>query len=359
MISIAINPREPHSAHLRETPDPTLEGENQVLIKGIRTGICGTDTEINDGLYGEPPRGSDFLILGHESFGRVARIPHSNSRFKVGDLVVRSVRRPCPQGCLGCRKGQSDTCLTGDFLECGIKGLHGSLTQYYLEEEEYLVPLPPELESVGVLTEPLSFVHKVTRRAKELLGSDLWPPRNALVIGCGTIGIMQTLVLRSMGVDVEVVARSPSGNRKSKIVEQVGARYVSSNGRPLGKILDPDLKAQLIVEASGSASMVPEAMPFLARCGVLCLTSITGGHSNTQTSWDAINMDLVLGNKIVAGAVNSNITDFKEARRFLQTFEHLWPGLLEKMITRRVDFDTFPQAFERDPQDIKVTVEIP
>lgn len=359
MNAIAIIPKKPHSAHLRSVPDLTLEQKNQILIKGIRTGICGTDIEIHTGFYGEPPEGSDFLILGHESFGRVARVPQPGSKFKVGDLVVRSVRRPCLKRCLPCGKGQSDRCLTGDFSECGIKGRHGSLTEYYLEEEEYLVLLPPTLESVAVLTEPLSFVHKVTRRAKALLNADAWPPQTALVIGCGTIGILQTLVLRSMGVDVRVVARSPYGNRKSKIVEKAGAVYLSSKGNPLEKVLEPSYQAHLIVEASGNALMVPQAMKFLARSGVLCLTSITGGHSNTETSWDRINVDLVLGNKLIAGVVNSNIGDFEEARFLLEAFERLWPGLLEKMITKRVDFETFPHAFERDPDDIKVTIEIP
>ena len=357
MFSLAVTPRKFSSLHLRQIPDLVLEGKDEILLKGIRTGICGTDLEINEGLYGEPPRGSDFLILGHESFAKVARVSGSHSRVKVGDLVVRTVRRPCP-ACRSCQQGRSDQCLTGDFLECGIKGLHGSLAEYYLENEAHLLTLPLSLEPVGVLTEPLSFAHKITRRAKIFL-QDLWPPKKALVIGCGAIGIFQTLILRSLGSEVTVVARSPRGNQKSEIVEKTGAFYYSVKDKSLKDVLGDRFQAGLIVEASGHAERVPEAMGLLDKCGVLCLSSITGGHSQIPTSWDTLNIDLVLGNKIVVGVVNSNREDFQEAVKLLEHFDRLWPGLVGRMITKKVNFETFAHAFERGSQDIKVTIEIP
>ena len=359
MLSLAVHPGQSNTVHVQEVPTPALQKEGEVLIHGIQAGICGTDREINEGLYGTAPAGSEFLILGHESFGEVVSTASSNSKFHLGEKVIRIVRRPCPQGCLSCRVEQSDHCLTGDFLECGIKQRHGCLVQYFVEEEKYLVPVPPAAESVGVLMEPMSFVQKVTRRAKIFLGEFLWPPKRAVVVGSGTIGILQTLVLRSLGVEVYTVARSPRGSRRSDIVERAGAKYLSAGDRSLKETMGPHFQANLIVEASGSAGRVPEAIELLAPGGVLCLTSITGGHLFSKASWDEINFNLVLGNRTIVGVVNSNRSDFEQAGRSLESLQNLWPGLPEQLITKQVDFDSFLQAFQNDPQEIKVAIRIP
>jgi len=135
MRAIAITPRAQNSARLIDAPVPALH-EHGVLVRVIRCGICGTDAEINQGLYGEAPRGSDYLILGHENLGRVEQVGASVRAVKPGDLVVATVRRP--DDCHNCSHGESDMCLKGEYVERGINQLHGYLAEYYLEVPEYL-----------------------------------------------------------------------------------------------------------------------------------------------------------------------------------------------------------------------------
>src|SRR5437667_5096642 len=97
MKAIAVIPGKPDTVHLREVPKPRLNGMDNgrgVLVKVLRVGVDGTDKEINAAEYGAAPSGDDFLILGHESFGRVESVGPNVGEFRPGDYVSLTVRRP-------------------------------------------------------------------------------------------------------------------------------------------------------------------------------------------------------------------------------------------------------------------------
>ena len=79
---------------------------------------------------------------------------------RAGDLVVSTVRRPCPDACPACRVDQSDMCLTGNYSERGIKGLHGFMAERYVETPRYLIRVDEALRKLAVLFEPMSVVEK-------------------------------------------------------------------------------------------------------------------------------------------------------------------------------------------------------
>src|SRR6266536_1548796 len=160
MRAVGVVPGE-REVRLIEHRTPKIAGANQVKIRSLEVGVCGTDREICTFVYGSPPNGSGYLVLGHESLGEVIEVGSSVSRFKPGDLVVPSVRRPCPhRHCLACREERQDFCYTGDFTERGIKMTHGFLTEFYVDEEQYLTYVPAELRDVAVLVEPLTVAVK-------------------------------------------------------------------------------------------------------------------------------------------------------------------------------------------------------
>ena len=137
MRAITLKPGTPGSAALEEVPEPAPE-EGAILVDGVALGICGTDTEIVRGDYGEAPPGAERLILGHESLGRVADAP-AGSGFTPGDLVVGIVRRPDPVPCPSCAAGEWDFCRNGLYTERGIKGLHGFGSERWRIEPEFAV----------------------------------------------------------------------------------------------------------------------------------------------------------------------------------------------------------------------------
>ena len=97
MKAVAVRPGVPNSVHLVEAPMPKVgdvPGGRGVLVKVLKVGVDATDREINDGLYGNPPPGYDFLVLGHESFGVVEAVGPSVRHVQPGDYVTCTVRRP-------------------------------------------------------------------------------------------------------------------------------------------------------------------------------------------------------------------------------------------------------------------------
>src|SRR5262249_42550699 len=95
--AVAVIPGKPNTIHLREVRKPKVEdvpGARGVLIKILRVGVDGTDKEINAAEYGTAPAGDGYLIIGHESFGRVEAVGKNVSEFKAGDFVALTVRRP-------------------------------------------------------------------------------------------------------------------------------------------------------------------------------------------------------------------------------------------------------------------------
>ena len=127
MKAIAVVPKDKGSARMIDVVTPVITA-TQVLVKVKLVGLDGTDKEINEGSYGEPPEGEKMLIFGHESLGEVVGVGAEVKAFKRGDMVVATVRRP--DDCINCQAGEYDMCLKGDYTERGIKGRHGFLSEY-------------------------------------------------------------------------------------------------------------------------------------------------------------------------------------------------------------------------------------
>src|ERR671936_1235763 len=96
MKAIAVYPGQKNSVHLADLPMPSVEevpNGRDVLVRLLRCGVDGTDKEINAAEYGAAPQGCDFLVLGHENFGRVEAVGPNVTEFQPGDYVVATVRR--------------------------------------------------------------------------------------------------------------------------------------------------------------------------------------------------------------------------------------------------------------------------
>ena len=142
MLAVGVVPGK-REVQLIEHPVPQMSGAYDVKIRALDVGICGTDKEICTFVYGSPPDGSDYLVLGHESLGQVMEVGAGVSILKPGDLVVPSVRIPCVHPhCKPCQADLQDFCSTGDFSERGIKMNHGYMTEFYVEQEKYLNLVP-------------------------------------------------------------------------------------------------------------------------------------------------------------------------------------------------------------------------
>src|SRR5687768_1549433 len=262
MKAIAVHPGKPGSVHLADLEKPTLNevpGGRGVLVRVLRVGVDGTDKEINAAEYGAAPPGSDYLITGHESFGRVVEVGPAVTELSVGDYVVATVRRPGSS--IYDQIGTYDMTTDDMYYERGINLRHGYLAEYYVDDPEYIVKVPSGLKEVAVLLEPTTVVEKGIAQAYEIQRRlRIWRPRKAAVMGAGTIGLLAALVLRLRGLEVTVFGRTAAPYLNSDLVHALGARYESTATTPIVDGATRYGPFDLIFEATGASSVVFESM---------------------------------------------------------------------------------------------------
>jgi threonine dehydrogenase-like Zn-dependent dehydrogenase len=338
MKAIAVIPGRPDSMHLREMPRPTVDeisGGRGVLVKVLRVGVDGTDKEINAAEYGAAPAGYDFLVTGHESFGRVVEVGANVTELRPGDYVVATVRRPGSS--IYDRIGTYDMTTDDMYYERGINLRHGFLAEYYVDDPEYIVKVPDGLAGVGVLLEPTTVVEKGIAQAYEIQRRlRVWRPRRAAVMGAGTIGLLAAMALRLRGLEVTVFGRTPRPYLNSDLIEALDARYLTTADTSIVEGARRHGPFDLIFEATGSSGVVFESMQALGRNGVLVLSSVTGGDRMIQIPADRINLEFVLGNKVMVGTVNANREYFELGVRDMALAEAQYPGWLNRLLTHPV-----------------------
>jgi len=365
MKAIAVHPGQPGSIHLTEIPEPSLDevpDGRGVLIQILRVGVDATDREINEGLYGAAPPGSDVLVTGHESFGRVETVGPNVTEVEPGDYVVFTVRRP--GGTIYDAMGYQDMTTSDVYYERGISLRHGYLTEKVVDHADFAIRIPGGLSEVGVLLEPMSVAEKAVRQAYEIqerLG--IWRPRRALVLGAGPLGLLATLALRVRGLQVVSFALDPKPNPHADLVEALGARYESAKLRALQEVAEELGNVDIIIEATGYSPLIFDAMERLGKNGVLVLTGIAGGNREADdVHADHILKGFVLGNKVVVGSVNAARKDFEHGVADFAVAEAQWPGWLERLFTHRIDgldgYKEMIRVLTEEKEAIKVYVQV-
>ncbi|MGW0846273.1 glucose 1-dehydrogenase [Streptomyces sp. NPDC002787] len=348
MRALTVRPGEKDSVEVRDVPDP-VPAVGELLVRGLAVGVCGTDKEIVRGEYGWVPAGREWLVLGHESLGRVRQAP-PGSGFSAGDLVAGVVRRPDPEPCGACAHGEFDMCRNGRYAERGIKEIDGYGAQAWCVEADYAVKLAPHLKHVGVLMEPTTVVAKAWEQVERVGARSWFEPRRALVMGAGPIGLLAALLGTQRGLEVHVLDRVTEGP-KPALVRDLGATYHAKDVEQVVSAVCPDV----VIEATGANEPVLASLTGTAPYGVVCLTGVSPAGRSMTVDAGAINREIVLQNDAVVGSVNANLRHYRQAADALAKADLPW---LERMITRRVPLKHATQAFTPQPDDVKVVIEL-
>ena len=346
MRALTTIPLKADTLAVTDVPDPTAR-DGDLLVDGIAVGICGTDREISAGEYGWAPPGSDRLVLGHESLGWVREAP-DGSDFTPGDLVVGVVRRPDPEPCGACARGEFDMCRNGDYTERGIKEIDGYASEQWTVEADYAVKLDPGLEDVGMLMEPTTVVAKAWEQVDRVGARSWFEPTSVLVTGAGPIGLLAALLGVQRSLEVHVLDQV-RGGLKPKLVHELGAHYHWADIDAVTERVKPDV----VIEATGVPHLVFGAMAGTASYGVVCLTGVSSVGRSLRVDGGELNRDIVLENDAVVGSVNANLRHYAQAADALAAADLAW---LERLVTRRVPLDRFEEAFERQDGDVKVVL---
>jgi threonine dehydrogenase-like Zn-dependent dehydrogenase len=363
--AIALTPGK-KGLRIVERPEPAISSDREIKLKVVRVGVCGTDREEAAGGRALAPDGRDELVIGHEMLGRVVEAGDAVRRVRPGDLAVFTVRRGCGR-CLSCGLNRPDMCTTGDYRERGIWGLDGYQCAFVLDHEDNVVRVPAELESVGVLVEPLSVVEKaieeavrlqLCRRPDGLATPDWLHGRRCLVAGLGPIGLLASAALRLRGAEVYGLDIVDEGSARPLWLERIDGRYVDGRKVASDRIDDAVGPMDLILEATGIPSLAFDLLDALGEGGVYVLTGIPGGTRPSQIPAAALIRKLVLFNQVMVGSVNASRDHFQMAVDDLAQARLLWSGHVETLITRRHRLEELEQALGPEgEQDIKVVVE--
>lgn len=350
MKAIAVKPGIADSVHLVEMPKPTLDeiqNGRGVLVKVLRVGVDGTDKEINNAEYGASPEGQDFLVIGHEGFGIVEEVGENVKELKTGDFVVATVRRP--GNSIYDLIGTNDMTTDDTYFERGINLRNGFLSEYYVEDAEFLVKIPRGLKDVGVLLEPMTVVQKGITQAFEIQRRlKVWKPQRAAVMGAGTIGLLATLVLKLRGFEVVTFGRTSKPYLNSNLIEELGAEYISTNEISIEDFTEQNGGFDIIFEATGFSPIVFDAMQALRKNGVLILSSVTGGDKKIEIPADKINLEFVLGNKVMVGTVNANREYFESGVKDMAQAVLEYDDWLARLLTHPVKgLENFKELFEK------------
>ncbi|TCC57468.1 theronine dehydrogenase [Kribbella pittospori] len=345
MRAMTVTPGKADSAKLGEVGDPP-GSDGSVLVEGLLTGICGTDIELVSGAFGSGRPGADHLVIGHESLGRVLEAP-AGSGFATGDLVAGVVRRPDPEPCPACARGEWDFCRNGLYTERGIKEMDGYGAERWRVDPFFAVPIPAELGHLGVLVEPASVITKAWEQV-DLAGRRSWfGPQHVLVTGAGPIGLLSALIATQRGYDVHVLDRMSDGP-KPELVRALGGTYLTD-------LAELSVVPDVVIEATGVGQVVFDCAKLLAPAGVMCLIGISPGLASIDVQLDALIRQLVVRNAALVGSVNAGKRHYADAVDVLLAADRSW---LERLITRTVPLSDWPSALVREADDIKVVVDL-
>ncbi len=384
MKAVAVFPGK-QVAEVIDYAEPRIEAATQVKMKMLEIGVCGTDREIAAFEYGTPPEGEDHLVIGHEALAEVTEVGAGVTRVKVGDLVVPMVRRPCPHiTCQACQAGRADFCYTGDYVERGIKQVHGFMTEYIMDDEQYLNVVPAYLRDVAVLTEPLTIAEKALAQVWEVQQRLPWgcPPlmnkvtddaantspnistgmatycHKAVVLGAGPVGLLGAMMLVANGFETYVYSRTGKDETRGQLIESFGAKFIQAETHNVEQMAAEVDGIDVVYEAVGASQLAFDVIKVLDTNAVFVFTGIPGRKGAVEVDIDAIMRNLVLKNQIVFGTVNAARSHYEAAIGDIEKFERQFPDAVRGLITGRFKIDEALPLLRQGSQGIKSVVAI-
>lgn len=162
--------------------------DDEVLIKVMKIGICGSDIHV---YHGKHPYTFYPVIQGHEFSGKVVKAGKKVKKVKEGDRVVVQPQVVCGE-CYPCKHGRYNIC---DNLKVMGFQIEGGAKEYFKIEEAKVLKIPESMSyDEGALVEPLTVACHALRRS----GIEL-KDKNILILGAGTIGNLVAQVAKAKG----------------------------------------------------------------------------------------------------------------------------------------------------------------
>jgi L-iditol 2-dehydrogenase len=304
----------PGDLTMRESASTLAPRDNEVKVKVIYGGICGSDIRV---LKGSIPYATYPCRPGHEILGTVIE-SGKDSPFKVGTKVASFPNTYCGE-CEYCLQGRTNICKNKKSFGVTDNGL---FAQEVIIDSEFVVPIPSNLaDERAILIEPFAVNVHALKRAHITKGTSV------AVIGCGTEGMLAIALLCHIGADITVLDVNPT--------KMVNAQ---SYGTHIKTVHPDEVKDQLfdvVVEAAGVKASIEQAFQIAKPGGAIVSLGVTGD----QISYPSLR--ITRSEITIYGTIIYTKQDFADAITLLQD-----PAFnVDPVLSKIVPFSKFQEAF--------------
>ncbi len=304
----------PNDLKMRESAPTPAPKDNEVKVRVIYGGICGSDLRV---LKGSISYANYPCRPGHEILGTVVKAGKKSSH-QVGTKVVSFPNTYCGE-CEFCLQGKTNICKNKTSFGVTVNGL---FAQEIIIDSEFVVPIPQDLaDERAILIEPFAVnVHALKR-------TNITKGTSVAIIGCGTEGLLAIALLNHMGADLTVLDIIPAKMERAK-----------SFGENIKTMTPADVRDQVfdvVVEAAGVKASVEQAFQLVKPGGAMISLGITGD----KIGYPALH--ITRGEITIYGTIIYTKKDFADAIVLLQDPKFNIAPVLSKI----VPFIKYQEAF--------------
>ena len=256
----------PKEITFREVPMPQPE-KNQILVKIMNIGICGSDIHVYHGLH---PFTTYPVTQGHEVSAQIVEIGEDVEGFTVGQKVTIQPQVVCGK-CYPCRHGKYNLCE-----ELKVMGFQttGTASEYFAVDAEKVTPLPEDMSyEEGAMIEPLAVAVHAVRQAGDVKGMKI------AVLGAGPIGnlVAQT----ALGMGAESVLVTDISDLRLEKAKECGIEHIANTkeedfGDAMLRVFGPD-KADVIYDCAGNNITMGQAIKYARKGSTIILVAVFAG----------------------------------------------------------------------------------
>jgi len=312
---------------IREMDVPAPK-EDELLVKIMAAGVCGTDIHImKDEFSYWPP-----VIMGHEYTGIVEDMGSGVEDFQKGDQIISLTAAATCGKCQYCRLGLIMLC--NDRRSIG-SGINGAMAEYMALPSELAFKLPDNVagDDVMAISEPLACVIRAVVEQSRVKAGDV-----VLVSGPGTIGQLTMLVAKMQGAYV-IVSGIAQDEERLKLAKELGADAIASNPEDLKKIIDDMTVAGVDVayECAGAAPSLDVCINMVKKKGNLAQVGLFGKPV-------PVNMDQILYKELeLTVSFASERTSWEILLKLARQGKL---DKLDRLISKRLPLEEWEKAFD-------------
>ena len=261
----------PKEITFREVPVPKV-GADQVLIKVMRIGVCGSDIHV---YHGKHPFTAYPVTQGHEVSGEIVKIGEKVQGFSAGQKVTVRPQIVCGE-CYPCRHGKYNLCERLKVMGFQATGM---ASEYFAADAAKVTALPQEMSyDEGAMIEPLAVAVHAVRRMGDVRGMKI------AVLGAGPIGILVAQTAKGAGAE-SVLITDVSDFRVQKAKECGIDHCINTKNKDFGEAMletfGPD-KADVIYDCAGNDLSIGQAIRYARKGSTIVLVAVFAGMAQAD-----------------------------------------------------------------------------